>query len=113
MPNLQIAAPESINIDPARLQRAYALLQRWVEADRIPAAGICIGRNGRIVQPRFFGKQRPEANAPPLREDALFLVASITKPVAATAAMMLVERGQIGLQDRVAEFIPAFAQNGR
>src|SRR6266496_1463327 len=65
MPNLPIAAPEAINIDSTRLQRAYAQLQRWVETDRIPAAGICVGRNGRIVQPRFFGKQRPEANSPP------------------------------------------------
>ncbi len=113
MPNLPIAAPEAINIDSTRLQRAYVQLQRWVETDRIPAAGICVGRNGRIVQPRFFGKQRPEANSPPLREDALFLIASITKPVTATAAMLLVERGQIGLQDRVAEFVPAFAQNGK
>src|ERR1043166_3050326 len=79
MPNLIIVAPETINIDPTRLQRAYALLQRWVDAERIPAAGVCVGRQGRIVQPRFFGKQRPEPGSPPLRDDALFLIASITK----------------------------------
>ncbi len=113
MPDVTIAAPETININPARLQRAYAVLQRWVDADRIPAAALCVGRNGRIVQPRFFGKQRPEHGSPPLRADALFLIASITKPVTATAVMLLVERGQISLLDRVAEFVPAFAQNGK
>lgn len=113
MPDLPIAAPETLNLNPARLQRAYALLQRWVEADRIPAAAVCVGRNGRIAQPRFFGKQRAEQGSPPLREDALFLIASITKPVTATAVMLLVERGQLSLHDRVAEFVPAFAQNGK
>jgi CubicO group peptidase (beta-lactamase class C family) len=113
MPDLASADPQTVGFDPGRLQRACALLQRWVETDRIPAATLCVGRNGRIVQPRFFGKQRPEQGAPPLREDALFLIASITKPVTATALMVLAERGQLSLQDRVAEFVPAFAQNGK
>jgi CubicO group peptidase (beta-lactamase class C family) len=113
MATLPIANPETIGLDPARLQRASALLQRWVDTDRVPAATLCVGRNGRLVQPRFFGKQRPEQGSPPLREDALFLIASITKPVTATAVMLLVERGQIALQDRVADFVPAFAQNDK
>ncbi len=113
MPNLTIANPETVGFDPARLQRAHALLQRWVDTDRIPAATLCVGRNGRIVAPRFFGKQRPEENAPALRDDALFLIASITKPVTVTAILLLAERGQLSLQDRVAEVVPAFAQNGK
>ena len=113
MPNLTIAAPETVGFDAARLQRASALLQRWVDADRIPAATLCVGRNGRIVAPRFFGRQNSERGSPALREDAMFLIASITKPVTATAVLLLVERGQLGLQDRVAEFVPAFAQNGK
>jgi CubicO group peptidase (beta-lactamase class C family) len=113
MPQVAIANPESIGIDPQRLQRVYTILQRWVETDRVPAAAICVGRRGRIAAPRFFGRHRPEQGAPPLREDALFLIASITKPVTATAAMLLVERGQISLQDRVADFVPAFAENDK
>ena len=113
MPNLTIAAPETVGFDPTRLQRAYAVLQRWIDTDRMPAAALCVGRNGRIVQPRFFGRQRPEQGAPALRDDALFLIASITKPVTVTAVMMLVERGQLALEDRVAEFVPAFARNGK
>ncbi len=113
MPTLPTAEPETIGLDPSRLQVAYDLLQRWVEADRIPAATLCVGRHGRMVRPRFFGRQRPEPAAPPLREDALFLIASITKPVTATAVMLLVERGLLTLHDRVADFIPSFALNGK
>jgi CubicO group peptidase (beta-lactamase class C family) len=55
----------------------------------------------------------PELEAAPIRQDALFLIASITKPVTVTAVIMLVERGEIGLDDRVSDFVPTFAQNGK
>src|SRR5436305_14662241 len=113
MPPLPTATPESVGFNSARLGQAHTLLQRWVESGRLPAAALCVARNGRIVAPRFFGRQRPEAGAPALREDALFLIASITKPVTATAVMLLVERGELSLNDRVAEFVPDFARNGK
>jgi hypothetical protein len=113
MPTVPVASAEAIGFDPRRLERAYGLIQRWVDTDRVPAATLCVGRRGRMVAPRFFGRQRPEASAPALRDDSLFLVASITKPVTATAAMLLVERGQVALQDRVADFVPDFAQNDK
>src|SRR5262245_38467178 len=52
---------------------------------------------------------RPAKDSPPLRKDSLFLVASITKPVTVTAVMMLAERGELTLSDRVAKFVPRFA----
>jgi CubicO group peptidase (beta-lactamase class C family) len=61
----------------------------------------------------LFGHQQPGRDAPPIRLDALFLVASITKPVTATAVVMLAERGLLSLQDRVADFMPEFARNGK
>src|SRR5438445_9143011 len=80
-PAKEIPMTEPIGFDPARLQQAYALLQRWTDGDRLPAATLCVGRRGQVVAPRFFGRRAPEATAPPLGSDALFLVASITKPV--------------------------------
>lgn len=110
---LEQAPPEEIGFVPARLQRAYDLLEHWTATDKIPAAGFCVGRKGRLVEPRFFGRQRPESGAPPLARDALFLVASITKPVTATAILMLLERGELALEDKVATYVPRFAQNGK
>jgi CubicO group peptidase (beta-lactamase class C family) len=97
------------------LQRAYDLLERWTATGRIPGAALCVGRGtaGTETEPRFFGRHGPGASEPALRPDALFLVASITKPVTATAVMLLVERGLLALDDRVAEFLPAFGQNGK
>lgn len=112
-PGLAVARPEEIGFQPARLQRAYDLLEDWARTDKVPAATLCVGRKGRLVEPRFFGRQRPDRDAPPLRKDALFLVASITKPVTATAVMLLVERGELALEDRVAAYVPTFGQNGK
>ena len=90
--SLPLAKPADIGIDTTRFERACRLLEEWTKADKVPAAALCIGRRGKMIEPCLFGRQRPEANTP-LRKDALFLVASITKPVTAVAVMMLVERG--------------------
>src|SRR5262245_14628068 len=113
MDRLPLAQPQDIGLDAEQLRRAGELLQRWCDADQIPAATLCVGRKGNIVEPRFFGRMRPDKDSPVLRKDALFLVASITKPVTVTAVMMLVERGELTLSDRVAKFVPRFAANDK
>jgi CubicO group peptidase (beta-lactamase class C family) len=113
MPAVPVAKPDEIGIDPVRLQRAYALAERWVKADKVPALALAVGRNGQMVEPRFFGRHRPERDAAALKPDALFLIASITKPVTYTALMMLVERGELRLEDPVTDFVPKFAANGK
>lgn len=113
MTAVPVATPEALGIDPGRLQRAYDLLKEWTDRDKVPAAALCVGRKGRIVEPRFFGRQRPTPDSPPLKPDALFLVASITKPVTVAAVMLLVERGEVALDDKVASFVPRFAENGK
>lgn len=99
--------------DPERLRTVFELLERLTDTDELPAAALCIGTRDGLLQARFFGRQWPERNSPPLQADALFLVASLTKPVTVTAAMMLVERGLLTLDDRVAEFVPSFACAGK
>jgi CubicO group peptidase (beta-lactamase class C family) len=108
MTAVPIARPEAMGLDPTRLQRAYDLLHKWIDTDKVPAAGVCVGRNGMVLQPRLVGRQRPDGDVP-LRQDALFLVASVTKPVTVTAVMLLVERGLLTLEDKVASFVPRFA----
>jgi CubicO group peptidase (beta-lactamase class C family) len=107
---------EDIGLDAKRLQVAYDLLEKWTTGPKapIPGAAILVGRSGKTVAPRFFGRQGPEADAPPLRRDAMFYMASITKPTAIyNSAMMLVERGQLNLTDRVTRYIPEFAVQGK
>ena len=95
MGKLPHATAEALDLDPRQLQRAYDLLEQWTQGPDapVPAATMIVGRRGRVVAPRFFGRQGPEPDAPPLRPDGMFLMASITKPVTCLAALMLVERG--------------------
>jgi CubicO group peptidase (beta-lactamase class C family) len=109
------ARPEDIGLDPRRLQDAYALLEDWTKGKDPPVPGgvILVGRRGKIVPPRFFGRQGPEADAPAIRRDAMFLVASISKPVTYLGAMMLVERGLLSLTDPVTRYLPEFARHDK
>jgi CubicO group peptidase (beta-lactamase class C family) len=111
MPHLPKARPQEIGIDANRLEIAHKLLDSWTSGDSppLPAAAMIVGRGGKIVEPRYFGKQGPEADAPPLRRDGLFLMASITKPMTYLAGLMLVERGLVNLGDLVTKHFPDFA----
>src|SRR5262245_35466199 len=107
--------PEDVGLDPKQLQIACDLLEKWTTGPKapIPSGAILVGRNGKTVEPRFFGRQGPEPDASPIRRDGLFLMASISKPITYLGAMLLVERGQLGLSDLVTRYIPEFAAHGK
>ncbi len=107
--------PQEIGIDAGRLQVAYDLLEKWTTGPKapVPGAAILVGRHGKTVAPRLFGRQGPEADAEPIRRDALFYMASVTKPVIYTAGMLLVERGKLNLSDPVTRYLPEFTGQGK
>ncbi|WZO96984.1 serine hydrolase domain-containing protein [Isosphaeraceae bacterium EP7] len=95
---------DDFGLDSDRLARVDSLLETWTSTGVIPAASYILGRHGRVIAPRFFGH---------VDGQNLFLSASITKPLTVLAAMMLVERGSLTLDDRVADILPTFAQAGK
>lgn len=111
MSHLPKAAPAELRLDERRLQSAYDRLDEWTSGTEraIPGGVILVGRNGKTLEPRLFGRQGPEPDAPAIRRDGIFLLASITKPVVYMGALMLVERGLLNLSDRVTRYIPDFA----
>ena len=113
--HLPTAKPEEIGLDAKRLQAAYDLLENWTawRDAPVPGGAIIVGRKGRVVPARYFGKQGPEPDAKPIRKDAMFLMASITKPVVYMAGMMLVERGLLNLTDPVVRYVPEFKAHGK
>ena len=85
-----------------------------VAAGQIPGAVLCAGRKGGHVYLRAYGNRAVEPERMPMTEDTVFDLASLTKPVAtATSVMILVERGAIAVTDRVAKYLPVFAENGK
>lgn len=96
-----------------KLDRAWRLLARWVAEDRIPAASAVVGSSEEVGQVHSFGRQTLDADARDIGDDAIFLIASPSKPITALAVMMLVEEGAVKLIDRVADFVPEFAGRGK
>ncbi|MGH7128221.1 MAG: serine hydrolase domain-containing protein, partial [Planctomycetaceae bacterium] len=106
-------SPQTVGLDADRWRTAMGLMRGWCESDAVPAAAVMMGRDGRMTEPLLCGRQRLAPDSPPVRQDAIFLVASITKPIVAAGVMLLVERGLVTLGDRVAEFLPEFGKHGK
>jgi CubicO group peptidase (beta-lactamase class C family) len=109
-------SPETIGLDPERMERAYGFLSPQVDAGRVPGAVLMVGRDDAALEPRCFGWM--DADAPsgarrPVAPETVFLLASVTKPVTATATMLLVERGALLLDQCVCDFIPEFGTHGK
>jgi CubicO group peptidase (beta-lactamase class C family) len=96
-----------------KVRRAAELVKRWVDAGDMQGIVVLVARRGTIILHEVFGKLAPEENAPALALDALFPIASMTKLITATAIMVLVEEGRVGLNRPVAEYIPEFGGEGK
>lgn len=106
---MRTSAPEEAGMSSRRLERITPVMQDFVRDDRLPGIMTLLQRRGRIVHFGTFGLMDIEARQP-IREDALFRIYSMTKPITSVALMMLVEEGRLSLTDPVAAFIPAFGK---
>ncbi len=100
--------PESVGFSPQRLARLDGMLQGYVARGEIPGAVALVARHGKIAYHKSFGMRDAEASAP-MSNDVIFRIASMTKPVASAALMMLWEEGAFQLRDPIAEHLPEFA----
>ncbi len=107
-PGLPEARPERVGMSSARLQRIGPLMQGYIDAELVPGTVTLIARKGRVVHFEAHGFMDAE-NQVPMRRDALFRIASMTKPITSVALMMLWEEGAFQLNDPVAKYLPEFA----
>src|SRR5246500_4401575 len=98
----------------ARLSVVDGIIQRAIEEHQIPGAVVLIGHDGRVVYRKAYGNRALEPRREPMTVDTIFDLASLTKVVATTPAVMqLVERGRVRLNDPVAKYLPEFGQSGK
>jgi CubicO group peptidase (beta-lactamase class C family) len=105
---LQRTEPQSVGLDPGRLGRIREALERDVRAAMIPGAVVGIARQGRIAYLEAVG-MRDVSRAQPMWADAVFSIASMTKPMTSAAIMMLHEEGRLLLGDPASKFLPQLA----
>ncbi len=96
------------------LSNIDAIMNRAVAEGNIPGGVVLVGHNGSVVYRKAFGMRSLEPTREPMTTDTIFDMASITKCVATTTAMMqLFEDGRVRLNDPVAKYLKDFAQNGK
>lgn len=102
---LPAAKPEAVGLSSARLDRLAKAIQQDVDHGRMPGAVVAIARRGKLAYYESFGFVDKAANAP-MPKDAIFALASMTKPMVAVATLMLAEQGDLLLNDPVGNYLP-------
>ena len=105
--SLREAFPQQVGMSAERLNQIDKLIEKDIADKKLPGAVVVVGRKGRIVYRKAFGNRSLVPTAEKMTVDTIFDAASLTKPVAtATSIMILVERGQLRLNDTIGKFIP-------
>jgi CubicO group peptidase (beta-lactamase class C family) len=104
--------PETVGLSSARLARMDDVMKRrYVDGGYLPGILTYVYRKGHLVHTGICGQMDIERGRK-LREDAIFRIYSMSKPITTVALMMLVEEGLIGLDDAVHDHIPAWKDLG-
>ncbi|MGJ4956079.1 serine hydrolase domain-containing protein [Bradyrhizobium sp. HKCCYLRH2015] len=102
------ARPDEVGFSQDGLARMDDFFAREIAAKRVPGAVVAIARDGKLVHYKAYGQLDP-VKGTPMPLDAIFALASMTKPMTAVAGLTLMEQGRLPLQARLADYYPAFA----
>jgi CubicO group peptidase (beta-lactamase class C family) len=103
------ARPEAVGLSSERLRRLTEALDGYVKDGKLSGGVALVARRGKVAYVEAFGQRDREARAP-MREDAIFRIASQTKALVSVAAMILQEDGRLLLNDPVGKYLPEFRE---
>ena len=106
--DLTAATPEDVGLSSERLDAATRGLQSHVDARDIAGVVAAVARHGRLAYLEALGELDRERGLA-MRDDALFRLYSMTRPITSLAAMILWEEGRFALDDPVSSYLPEFA----
>lgn len=91
-----------------------AVIEQAIQEGQVPGAVLVVGHDGRVIYRKAYGSRALEPRREAMTLDTVFDVASLTKVIVTTTAVMqLVEQGKVRLNDPVAKYLPEFAANGK
>lgn len=102
---LPTAKPEKAGLSSDRLNRIGPVMQRYVDENKLPGMITMVARHGKVV---YFEKYGLMGVSKPMQLNAIFRIASMTKPITSVAVMMLYEEGHFQLDDPIDKYIPEF-----
>ncbi|HTN68450.1 MAG TPA: serine hydrolase, partial [Dysgonamonadaceae bacterium] len=107
--HLQLVTPEQVGMDSKKLIQADIVIEQAIDNREIPGAVLAVVKNGKMAYLKAYGNKQVYPTTIKMDINTVFDLASLTKPVAtAISAMILVERGELRLLDKVNLFIPNF-----
>ena len=106
--DLPFGKAETVGMSSKRLERINAFIKDYVDTNQIAGAVTLVARKGKIVHFESQGWRYKEENQP-MEKDAIFSLASMTKPIVSAALMMLWEEGKFMLDDPIAKWLPSYA----
>ncbi len=104
---LPMAKPETVGMSAERLARIGTRMQWYIDQKLVPGTVTLVARKGKVVHFEARGQRWVEQNQP-MKEDTIFRIASMTKPITSVALMMLFEEGKFQLNDPIAKWLPEF-----
>ncbi len=109
-----LAATQKTATSTGRLGMLDDIVQEAIRDEQVPGAVVLVGHDGQMIYRKAFGERSLEPHREPMTVDTIFDIASLTKVVATTTAVMqLVQQGQVRVNEPVAKYIPEFAENGK
>ncbi|MEM7316070.1 MAG: serine hydrolase domain-containing protein, partial [Planctomycetota bacterium] len=105
---LPFAEPESVGIDPERLQQLSDFIQRGIESGQTPGAVLLVARNGKIVLHEAYGERNP-VTSEAMTRDSIFRIFSMGKGLTAAASLRLIERGELSFDAPLSNYLPEFS----
>jgi CubicO group peptidase (beta-lactamase class C family) len=102
------AKPEEVGMSSERLALITKTVNAEIAREQLPGAVLAIARRGKLVYLETFG-YRDQAAGAPMPSDAIFNIASMTKPMVAVGALQLYEQGKLLMDEPVAKYFPKFA----
>ena len=103
------AKPEAVGMSSERLALIRQRIEAEIARDQLPGGVLAIARRGKLVHFETYGFLDKAAGTP-MRADAIFNSASMTKPMAAVAALQLYEQGRLVMNDPISKYFPQFAK---
>jgi CubicO group peptidase (beta-lactamase class C family) len=111
---LRAARPEEAGFRADGMAGVDSAMERALAAKAFPGGVVAVGKDGALVHLRAFGRLSYDADAPEVRTDTIYDLASLTKViVTATVAMILVDEGRLDLDRPVSAFLPRFRGPGK
>lgn len=113
-PQIPLVRPRAAGFAQEKLERIDGLVHQALDEAKMPGCVVAVGRSGKLVWRKAYGMRQLEPEPVPMTVETVFDMASLTKPMAtATSIMILLDRGQLRLRDRVTTYIPEFGENGK